>query len=299
MAQLNNTFTYSALDTSTAPWTPITGLTNVRFNLFKINRNSSWVVTSWTQVVTDWLCVEIGWGGYAYTYTWYSPSLEYYYYITPNDSRCYVEQGATDPIEQLISEVRGGWGGGSINISGIQTTIRNARDTIVQEIGKAKDETLTSISETNSHIDIAKWEITDKIESIEIPELEEKEAKKVLKIVTDTSKTLKSYIDSEMKEKDDIKEISSEFLKLEKEEKEREMKEKEEEKMKEEEDKRKEEEEKKKEAENDAKLLEEIQKEFDAMEEEDKQEKKKELEQELKELEKEMKEKEKELNSIK
>lgn len=298
MAQLNNTFTYSALDTSTAPWTPITGLTNVRFNLFKINRDSSWVVTSWTQVVTDWLCVEIGWGGYAYTYTWYSPSLEYYYYITPNDSRCYVEQGATDPIEQLISEVRGGWGGGSINISGIQTTIRNARDTIVQEIGKAKDETLTSINETNSHIDIAKWEITDKIESIEIPELEEKEAKKVLKIVTDTSKTLKSYIDSEMKEKEEVGAISRELTKIEMEEQ-RQLIEK---KMQEEEDKKKEEEEKKKEEEEqkleEARLAELLNQEFDKLEEQDKDEKKKELEKELEETLKEAEDIKKELKSL-
>lgn len=278
------------MDTSTAPWTPLTSLSAT----IKI-KESPWG----TIVVNDVAMTNVGDGWYEYVFTGYNPAKDYTYTCNPW-ATAYIDSGVTDNLQQLISEVRG-WGGGSINISGIQTTIRNARDTIVQEIGKAKDETLTSINETNSHIDIAKWEITDKIESIEIPEakLEEKEAKKVLKIVTDTSKTLKSYIDSEMKEKDDIKEISSEFLKLEKEEKEREMKEKEEEKMKEEEDKRKEEEEKKKEAENDAKLLEEIQKEFDAMEEEDKQEKKKELEQELKELEKEMKEKEKELNSIK
>lgn len=165
---------------------------------------------------------------------------------------------------------------------------------------KKKVETLDAISETNSHIEVAKDETIGKIESIEIPEakLEEKEAKKVLKLVTSVDKKLTSYIDSEMKEKDEINQITAEFTKQEIEDRKQEkLRMEEEQKMKEEE-KRKEEEEQKKEEELMKAIEEEVKDEFEKQDEMEKEEKKKELEAEIKEMEREMKEKEKELKSL-
>lgn len=149
-------------------------------------------------------------------------------------------------------------------------------------------------SEIKSHIDLAKEEINDKIESIEIPEvkLEEVEAKKALKLIQNVDKNLSSYIDSEMSEKEGLGAIAREFTRQEMEdEMRRKEKEKEHEKM--------EEEKKKMEEEEDKKLLELIKQEFATQEEQEKEEKRKELEKELEELEQEKKEKEKELNSLK
>lgn len=165
---------------------------------------------------------------------------------------------------------------------------------LVRDESKAIKEHVTAEnSDTNYHIDIAKAETIDKIESIEIPEtiLEEKEAKKAIELIQGVDKKLTSYIDSEMKEKEEITQISNEFLKQEMEDKMKEKADKEEEK-------RKEEEEKKMEAERDAKLLEEIQSEFDKADEEDKLEKKKELEKELEETLKEAEEIKKELKTL-
>lgn len=158
---------------------------------------------------------------------------------------------------------------------------------------KKKVETLDAISETNSHIDLAKEETIGKIDSIEIPEakLEEKEAKKAIKLITSVDKKLTSYIASEMSEKDEISGIMQEFTR-------QEMEQMKAEKLKEDEKKNMELEEQKKEEELMKSIEEEVRAEFDKQDEMEKEEKKKELEAEIKEMEREMKEKEKELKSL-
>lgn len=187
----------------------------------------------------------------------------------------------------FISATRWGGGGASINISGIQATIRNSRDSILEETKKmidwAKEEICTDIEEKK----LDTQPILDKIDEIYIPEFkyEEKEAKKVAKLLTEHHKMVKTYIDSEVSEKELIQEISSEITLQNMEEAKRE-------KEKELEEKRKEEKEKKREEEQDALLMKEIEAEFEKQDEEEKEEKRKELE-------KEIAEKQKELNSLK
>lgn len=291
--QFDKSFTSHFVDSST--WLPITWLAGVRI----VIKKKIWDYT-YTKVVDNALCTEVWDWWYNYEYD----GLENYFYvyaIYPNDSRVQPESGYVDKrqnyLDKPLSSIIG-----SFNVGGKTSQydfgMQDRKN--LEELTKLKDLIESKIEETKTHLDIAKLEITDKIESIEIPEvkIEEKEAKKVLKIVTDTSKTLKSYIDSEMKEKDEIGAISRELTKIEMEEQrqmiERKMQE-DEKKKKEEEEKKKEEEEKKAEY---ARLAELLNKEFDKLEEQDKEEKKKELEEELKELEKEMKEKEKELKKL-
>ena len=287
--QFDKSFTSHFVDPST--WLPITGLTGVTTTILQRNDDNTY-----TKVVDTEPCVEIMEGWYHYVFSTIADKF-YLYAIYPNDSRLQPESGFVDKrlnnLDQAVSDIRwGGWGS-SINYGTIQNTIYNARDKIIEEMEKKKVQTIEAINDTNSHIDLVKTDISDKIDSIEIPEaiLEEKEAKKAIKLIASVDKKISSYIDSEMKEKEEIGAIVNEFTKQEMEDK---MKEKKEAGEK----KKKELEEKKMEEEADKKLLEEIAMEFDKQDEEGKEEKKKELELEIKELEKEMKEKEKELKTL-
>lgn len=211
--------------------------------------------------------------------------IDYMAYYSCSDSN-YVAS-----VDKLFIQARGGNGGGwfSINYGVINTHTTNK----INEIRKELLDKKIDLSEIKSHIDIAKTDIIDTIESIEQPEYkqEEKEAKKAVKLLTTLDKKVSSYIDSEMKDKEELGAISKEFTKLEMEDT---MKEKE----KEIENKKKMEEEKMREEEEDKKLLEEIKLEFEKLDEQEKEDKRKELEKELKEIEKEKKEIEQELKSL-
>lgn len=251
---------------------------------------------TYTKVVDAQPCTEIMEGWYHYVFSAIADKF-YLYAIYPNDSRVQPESGFVDKrlnnLDQAVSDIRGGGGGASINISGIQTTIRNARDSIVEEMNKKHSDTIEKFNDTNSHIDIAKNELSNKIDSIEIPEtiLEEKEAKKAIKLITSVDKKLTGYIESEMAEKDEIDAITQEFTRQEIED----IKAK---KLLEEEKKKMEEEEEKKEEELMKQIEEEVKQEFERQEKAEMEEKKKELEKELEETLKEAEEIKKELNSI-
>lgn len=293
---IDNYIAEQFIDPTTAPWTPLTGITATI---------TIWSVVNWvkTKIIDDASCTNDWEGYYSYLFTDMQPSTFYMYEIVPSATAYRVSGWIDYRMENLsvdVATIRWGGGGFSINYGTIQNSIYNARDKIVEEMEKKKVETLDAISETNSHIEVAKDETIGKIESIEIPEakLEEKEAKKVLKLVTSVDKKLTSYIDSEMKEKDEINQITAEFTKQEIEDRKQEKLRMEEERKMEEEKKRKEEEEQKKEEELMKAIEEEVKDEFEKQDEMEKEEKKKELEAEIKEMEREMKEKEKELKSL-
>ena len=191
-------------------------------------------------------------------------------------------------------------GSSSLNLTGVTWSLTNIskalnenKKAIIDQVESWKQELLDKFNETNSHIDLVKTDINDKIESIEIPEiiLEEKEAKKTQKQIDKLDKKITSYIESEMKEKEELNAISLEFAK-------QEMEDLLKEKQRMEEEKQKEEEKKKKEEEDDMEELELIKQEFERQEEEDRIEKKKELEKELEETLKEVEELKKELKTL-
>ena len=165
------------MDTTTAPWTPLTSLSPT----ITIKKSPWGAIVVNAEAMTD-----IGDGWYEYVFSDYTASQDYTYACNPNHSRCYIESGVTDNLAQLISEVRG-WGGGSINIQGIQTTIRNTWERVIEEVKKQHDETRGVIesanNDTKSHIDIANWELSSKIESIEIPETDLSDINKSLGVV--------------------------------------------------------------------------------------------------------------------
>lgn len=281
--QIDNRFIAFWMDTTTAPWTPLTGLSAT----ITIREATS----PYTVVVNNEPMTEMWGGHYIYVFSWMSIAKEYSYTCNPN-ATAFIESGVTqNTLYKWIEDNRSGWGAWTtINTSGITGSIANMQKAITKQISEIPK---TDLSEIKSHIDVAKDDILNKIEDIEIPEaiLEEKEAKKAIKLIQNVDKKLTGYIDTEMKEKEQLGAIAREFNRLELEDS---IKEKE----KEMEHKKMMEEKAKMEAEQDQKLLEEIKKEFDLQEEQEKEEKRKELEKELEEIEKEKKEIEKELKSI-
>ncbi len=182
-------------------------------------------------------------------------------------------------VDKLFIQARSVWGGGWFNLSGVTGSITNLSKQITKQISELPQ---LDINEIKSHIDIAKDQVITTIESIEQAEFvqEEKEAKKAIKLLTTLDKKVSSYIDSEMKDKEELMEDA-------KREKEKEMEHK---KMMEEKEKM--------EKEEDDKLLSEIKSEFDKQDEQEKEEKRQELERELEEAKKEVTEIEKELKTL-
>lgn len=281
--QIDNRFTAFWMDTTTAPWTPLTGLSAT----ITIREATA----PYAVVVNNEPMTEMWGGHYIYVFSWMSIEKEYSYTCNPN-ATAFIESGVTqNTLYKWIEDNRSGWGAWTtINTSGITGSIANMQKAITKQISEIPK---TDLSEIKSHIDVAKDDILNKIEDIEIPEaiLEEKEAKKAVKLLNTFIPNVTGYIDTEMKEKEKLGAIARELNKLDLED---EMKMKEE-KQKEEEEKKMKELEHKKMLDEQAKMLE---LEFDKLEEEDKIEKKKELEKELEEIEKEKKEIEKELKSL-
>ena len=290
MAQNWNQFTSFWMNTATAPGTPLTGL-SATINIRDL---------SGTLVVNAQAMIELGWGWYIYTFAGYDNTKDYVYDCNPG-ATAYRESGVTDRrldhIDKNLSDIASSGGGGGFASGAIQTSIGNLGRNIDKKIEDAHTITREFIvkenNETNSHIELAKTGIIDTIDGIEQAEFkqEEKEAKKVLKLVTTLDKKLSSYIDSEMKEKDEIGALASEFTRMELEERKAEAEQAKKEKIQEEADKQKE-------KEQDKKELELIKSEFDKQDEQEKVEKKKEIEEELKEKEKEVAELEKELKKL-
>lgn len=283
MAQIDKLFTAIWHNTTTWPGTPLTGLSATITIRDKITN---------TIVVNNEAMTEVGLGEYDYTFTTMDGTKPYSYVMNPNTTSAYVVSGFVDPrssyLDKPLSSII--W---SFNINKSSQYDFGMEDRLNLKAIKEAITTPADLSEIKSHIDVAKDDILNKIEDIEIPEaiLEEKEAKKAIKLIQNVDKKLTGYIDTEMKEKDQLGAIAREFNRLELEDS---MKEKE----KEMEHKKMMEEKEKMETEQDQKLLEEIKKEFDLQEEQEKEEKRKELEKELEEIEKEKKEIEKELKSI-
>lgn len=279
MSQQNNKFTAFWMDTTTAPWTPLTGL-SATINIRDVN---------WNLVVENQAMTELWGGHYIYTFVWYNPAVDYVYDCNPG-ATAYIESGVTNNIEQLISEIRTGGGWFSINYQAINSHTTSKVNELKKEFEKIPK---IDLSEIKSHIDVAKTDIIDTIDSIEIPEskLEEKEAKKAVKLLTTFIPKVSGYIDKDMKEKDDTSAIIRELNKLDIED---EMKMKEE-KRKEEDEKKMKEQEHKKMLEEQAKMLE---LEFDKLDQQEQEDKRTELEKELEETLKEAEEIKKELKSL-
>lgn len=102
--QIDNRFTAIWYDTSTLPWTPLTGL------LATITIRDK---TDNSIVVDDEAMTEIGLGEYDYTYDDMDATKAYSYVMNPNSPSAFVETGFVDPriafIDKSVSEIAVWW----------------------------------------------------------------------------------------------------------------------------------------------------------------------------------------------
>lgn len=279
MAQLDTKFTAYFIDATTAPWTPLTGLSAT----ITIREADS----PYTVVVNDEAMTEVWGGHYIYNFASMNIAKDYVYSCDPNSSLSYIQSWVTDKrinnLDQNISDIRSwGWFRSTVNLSWVTSSINNLSKKIDELMQKEID-----FTDMYTKLDDA----ISKIDSIEIPDVEEKEAKKAVELLDSVAEELKTYIQSQSKKEAEIMAITSELNKLD-------MEDAMEEKKKQMEHKKEMERKMKEEEEENKKMIELLNAEFDKLEEEDRIEKKKELEKELEEMDKEMKEIEMEKKEI-
>lgn len=160
MAQLDNRFIAFWMDTTTAPWTPLTGL-SATITIREAD-------TPYTIVVNNEAMTEMGWGHYIYVFSGMSIAKEYSYTCNPN-ATAFIESGVTqNTLYKWIEDNRGGGGGGySVNLSGVTGSISNLGKLVKDENEKLKKFITKENNETNSHIEVAKDTIITTIEDIE------------------------------------------------------------------------------------------------------------------------------------
>ena len=210
--QLDKIFSTQFIDPDTR--LPITNLTGVTFTLVEVSE-TDWTTTS--TVVDAQPCINGWFWFYRYYYSAMNPNKVYEGFFNPNDSRCYPSPIHVDKrmnnLDQAVSDIRG-WGGGwHINIQWIQTTIRNARDSIVGEITKNQTQTLDKFSETNSHIELAKTDLSNKIESIDIAETDLSKISESLGALKEALIKLSKFIrtEAEKEKNEEKKKITEEY----------------------------------------------------------------------------------------
>ncbi len=104
MAQIDNKFSAFWMDTSTAPWTPITWLSATI--LIKLAEDPYTVVVNNEPMTDIW-----NWD-YIYEFTWYDSSKNYIYHCNPW-ATAYIESGVTDKrldhIDKNLSDISVWW----------------------------------------------------------------------------------------------------------------------------------------------------------------------------------------------
>lgn len=156
------------MDTSTAPWTPLTGL-SATITIQEVE-------APYTVVVNDEPMTEMWGGNYIYIFIGMSLSKEYTYTMNPW-ATAFIESGVTNnTLYQWIQENRWWWGGGfSINYQAINSHTTSKVNELKEELDKKIKEipqvSLQNVEDTLNEIvsqnDIANAKIIDRIESSE------------------------------------------------------------------------------------------------------------------------------------
>ena len=268
----DNRFLAYFLDTTTPPWTPLTGL-SATMTIIELGNN--------TVVVDNQPMKEVWQGFYEYVYNNYQPNLDYAWFANPNSASAFIISGWTE----LPVWARFRWGGWWESNEYLKTFEKSLTKKLTQVWEKLNEK---KVDKEEKEIDFTP--ILDAVSSIKMPEptkVEEKEAKKVAKQLTTVESLLKDYIKEDNDSKQDLWAIAEEFKQLILDEKKRQA-----------EDRKREAEEKKREEEEAKKEEEEIKSEFQKQEEAENEAKRLVLEEEIKFLDEQKKEKEKELKSL-
>lgn len=156
------------MDTSTAPWTPLTGL-SATITIQEVD-------APYTVVVNDEPMTEMWGGNYIYIFIGMSLSKEYTYTMNPW-ATAFIESGVTNnTLYQWIQENRWWWGGGfSINYQAINShttsKVNELKEELDKKIKKIPQVSLQNVEDTLNEIvsqnDIANAKIIDRIDSSE------------------------------------------------------------------------------------------------------------------------------------
>lgn len=156
------------MDTSIAPWTPLTGL-SATITIQEVD-------APYTVVVNDEPMTEMWGWNYIYIFTAMSLSKEYTYTMNPW-ATAFIESGVTNnTLYQWIQENRWWWGGGfSINYQAINShttsKVNELKEELDKKIKKIPQVSLQNVEDTLNEIvsqnDIANAKIIDRIESSE------------------------------------------------------------------------------------------------------------------------------------
>ena len=152
--QKDNKFTAFWMDTTTAPWTPLTGLSATI--LIKL------AIYPYTVVVNNEPMTDIGNGDYIYIFDGYSSEQDYIYHCSPW-ATAFIQNGQTDSrqdyLDKSITEIAVWWNPYITGIGGIQKWIQKIVDKVeekwnevIKEIEESKDEIIKSIPEQKEPI---------------------------------------------------------------------------------------------------------------------------------------------------
>ena len=182
MAQNWNQFTVFWMNTATAPGTPLTGL-SATINI----RDLTGVLVANAQAMT-----ELGWGWYIYTFAGYDNQKDYVYDCNPV-ATAYRESGVTDRridnLDKNLSQINGGWMRGSSS-----DFDANDRKLIKETHTKVMTLENPDFNEIKSHIDIAKTDVIDTIDSIEKKEVDTSGIMKGIGAIKAQNTKLASYL---------------------------------------------------------------------------------------------------------
>lgn len=166
--QIDNKFTAFWMDTSTAPWTPLTGL-SATITIQEVD-------APYTVVVNAEPMIEMWGWNYIYIFTGMSLSKEYAYSMDPWATAFIQSWVTNNTLYQWIQENRWWWGGGfSINYQAINShtsskvnELKEVIDKKIKEIPQVSlENTEKKLNEIVSQNDIAKTEIINTIKSSE------------------------------------------------------------------------------------------------------------------------------------
>lgn len=208
--QLDKIFSTQFLDATT--WLPLDSLTGVTISILEISEADG---TTLSIPVNAQACINGGNGFYRYYYSGMQDKL-YEYFINPNNANTVISSGWVDKrlnrLDSNVSDIRSG-GGLSVNLSWVTGSINSLNKLVRDENEKLKEYITKEHNETNSHIDVAKTDVINTIDSIEIPEVDTKDIIKGIGTIKAQNTKLASYLKGEEdKEKEEMMKMHKKMM---------------------------------------------------------------------------------------
>ena len=175
--QIDKIFSTQFVDPTTRA--PITDLTGVTITILEIASDG----TTASVPVDEESCTNGTLGFYRYYFAGMENKI-YEFYFNPNDARVQITAGFVDKrlnnLDGAISDIRAGGGGFSVNYSAINNHTTNKSTELKKYIDEKVDilkenhkEIYDKLSETDSHIELAKEEVIDTIEWVDLSKVTE------------------------------------------------------------------------------------------------------------------------------